>query len=307
MGNRITSEKLTDSQSLCLQIVTVTICVISLIPTLLLLISFILNSSFKQYLLIPVFQLLIAIILHSVYIFFPSNPEGVVCQIQGFFNVAFDLSVLLWTTVIAFFIYIVYHNNFPEEKSRRIVMIIVSIFVWLCPIIFGSIPIIVNDYKINKSRTCWLSNSIFVTTYCVINLVIMLLNFCIMAKLITDIKKDIGKDKTKEEFLAYRWRLWRFIIVQIIVYSPSFIEQVLGLIQGIDKYTMYYWWLIVRESIDALSGLMFVMVYGFNKQTYAEMKDAFCCKKTIEGEISERAGSILLDIENNDQDATSEY
>ena len=302
MGNKIEFDKLTEQESFLLQIITVTICVISLIPTLLLMISFILNKSFKQYLLIPVFQLLIAIILHSISFFFQSSPDGIVCKIQGFFNVTFDLSVLLWTTVIAFFLYSVYHDTFPEEKSKKKGMIIISIFSWICPIIVGLIPIRFDEYKIYKSRTCWLSSSGFVITYSLLNLVIMIVNFFILVKLITDIKRDMGKDKTKAEFKAYRRRLWRFIIVQLIAYSPSLIEQILALIQGINNYSLFYWWLVVRESIDALTGFLFVSVYGFNKQTYAEMKNALCCKKSIEGEISARTGSILVDIENHDKD-----
>lgn len=267
--------------------------IISIVPNLLIIFHFFITK-YNRNNIIYVFQLAISSILHSVSFIIPNK----LCKIQGFLNLTFELSSILWTTSISFFINTIYHNTFTTQKEKNKSMVVVSLFAWIIPIIIGIIPLIIDDFTIDKGIMCWLNNNALTIAYCIYVLLIMAENFYLMIKLMIEIKRELKHDATLNQTLH---SLSRYVTIQLVVYAPFIAEQMFGLFQGIDTYTVSFGWVLLREGIDSLSGALFAFCYGFSSQMLKETKEAILCSKSYVA-IRTRTTSFLEDGDNGKND-----
>lgn len=261
--------------------------VISIIPNLIIIFHFCITK-YPRDNIIYVFQLAISSILHSTSFIFSSN----FCQLQGFLNLTFELSSLLLTTSISFFINTIYHSIFPTQKEKNKSLLIVSSFSWTIPFLIGVIPLIIGDFSRDKSIICWLTNDALIIAYCISVLLIIAENFYLMVTLMVQIKKELQHDPS---LIQNFHSLSRYITIQLVVYAPFLAEQFFGLVQGIDSYTVSFGWVMLREGIDALSGALFAFCYGFSAQMIREVKEKIMCGKNNYTAIRSRTNSLLED------------
>ena len=268
--------------------------VISIVPNVILIFHFCITKNTRDN-LCYVFQLAISSILHSISFIFSSN----FCKLQGFLNLTFELSSLLITTSISFFINTIYYNIFPTKKEKNKSLLIVSSFAWLIPLIIGIIPLIIDDFRPDKSIICWLNNDALIIAYCIFVLLIIAENFYLMLTLMLEIKRELKNDPSLIQNLH---SLSRYVTIQLVVYAPFLIEQFFGLVQGIDTYTVSFGWVLLREGIDALSGALFAFCYGFSAQMLREVKEAIMCRKNYTA-ISSRTNSLMDDVKEDANDS----
>ena len=105
---------------------------------------------------------------------------------------------------------------------------------------------------------------------------IILLNIFFVIKIHITFKKEF---KNEEEFVRKLInKLKLYPIVQVISFLPATVNRIYNIVS--DKENFYL--LMVQGIFDAITGLMFAFVFGFNNQVRKSLWDCIkriCCKK----------------------------
>ncbi len=108
-----------------IKFINITLGIISITGCLLILISFLLFSNIRSFVLEMVFYLALSCLMHTFayIIYFPKHEEDSVsnaCQLQGFSMVLFSQAQFIWTSLISFSIFrsVIYLKEISTKNSR---------------------------------------------------------------------------------------------------------------------------------------------------------------------------------------------
>ncbi len=130
---------------------------------------------------------------------------------------------------------------------------------------------------------CWIAvgqysdaSNIATIVYYSLSWLIILLNGYFVIKVILTLRRDF---KSEEDLVKkYTNKLKLYPLVQVISFIPATVNRVYNLIDNRENFYL----LLIQGIFDALTGLMFAFVFGFNYQVRKSLGDCFaglCCKR----------------------------
>ena len=212
--------------------------------------------------------------VNSLFSLIPTNltlsDDGILCQIQGFSVQFFCLTSVLWTGVIALFLYmqVILQKEDIEKYFRILLLITLSL-----SIIFAVIPLIRRDYAY-VGGWCWITTSneraiiyrdvlfyawIWLTIACIIY---------VYYRVIRKIKADLTfKETFLDEGKVLVNKLMWYPLIIVICFTPI---TALRIAQAMDS-NVQIWFVIFSTALNNLLGCLNAIVYGFNDSVRSEV------------------------------------
>ena len=233
------------------------------------------------------FNLCISCIIFMISYLFPlvNNPNGTfICRIQVFLGSFGDTSSLILTTVITLMANITfkYHQLLKNDKTKKIIIFIIIAISYLIPSIISIIFFLFGDVgKVQDNHYCWIRNYDIKLIYGIVIILFFIINLISMLKLLCYIKSIIKNSYGNQNslFKIYFIKLLFYVLVQIIIYLPTIFHSLYRILKSEIIYEKIPIWLdIVLQLIRSLEGILFPIVYCYNKKILKEIKLLFFCK-----------------------------
>ncbi len=219
------------------------------------------------------------------------------CYIQAFLMVWFEISQMLWCSIIAYYLYdnvINFDYQVDEKrtdddeeshkKKRRRQRIKLLFIGFVLPIIMPILGICFRLFGAS-GRYCWVITSVDSTwgrVYggLIYTIVYMLLIFNIMITcFVVRFLYKIKNHDNKEAISRYIWLLVRYPLIQIICVLPITINRIVFFINGSYSTPIE----VTALLFNSIQGLAYSIGYGYTdkvKSTLLECLDkVFCCNK----------------------------
>ena len=214
------------------------------------------------------------------------SDDGILCKIQGFSLQFFCLASVLWTGVIALFLYmqVILHKEDIEKYFRILLLITLSL-----SIIFAVIPLITRDYAY-VGGWCWITARneraiiyrdalfyawIWLTIACIIY---------VYYRVIRKIKADLTfKDTFLDEGKVLVNKLMWYPLIIVICYTPI---TALRISQAFDS-NVPIWFISFSTALKNLLGCLNAIVYGFNDSVKSEVANYLFRKVTTESFLTD--------------------
>ena len=259
------------------------------------------------------FNLSISCIIFMISYLFPlvNNPNGTItCRIQVFLGSFGDTSCLIFTTVITLMANITfkYHQLLKDDKTKKIITLTIIAISYLIPTIISSIFFLFGDVgKVQDNHYCWIRNYDIKLYYGIVIIFFFLINLLSMLKLLCYIKSIIKNSYGNQNslFKTYFIKLLLYVLVQIIIYLPTVFHSLSRVLNTEIIYEKVPFWLdIILQLVRSLEGLIFPIVYCYNRKILKEIKLLFKCKL---GKKKKTKYKVITDYENEQNEEEKKY
>ena len=223
-----------------------------------------------------------------------SDGRNAVCQIQGFLILWFDLSQVIWATLVCYSVYLYIVINSEYNKCRRIKYIIIGFIIpfaiSLALLCFGLVG--------SGKYFCWLDidkniNYVLgIIIYC-FSWIFFFFSIYFIQRVIFFLEKNFTDKQEKEIICNYIQKIRIYPIIQCLSILPTtisfmFSEDVL------KRNIIFDYWDTIFIS---LQGLFYTIVFGLNpiiKNRIQEILHKCCCFNQEEDLIRENYNSNEL-------------
>ena len=259
-----------------------------LIPNCILVLLIILRKKFHNSENVLVFQLSIACICFIFSYFFPKldnitvdgvEKETIVCKLQMFINVVFDLMTMLFTLCIACMNYYAFILPEKTEANKTKILKIMSIISWVIPLLYGIFCVFVNKQSLGATKICWPRSTVVVLVFTLLIIGIFILNMYYVIRLLVLIKRSISGENYDIKYKSYFWHLIWYILAQLVTHIPflfDIIRHAVARFSG-EQFFDVLWEKLLRDISKTITGLLFAFVYCFTLEKWDELKKMFCC------------------------------
>lgn len=267
-------------------LITKIISFLSIIPCLIIFISFIAmkNRTFRESV---AFQLSISCMLHSLSFVLPliynpiNEPEKLICTFQSVLSTVFDLTSLSLTTSISF---IAYKTSIGDSATTKLEKYITFGVAWFIPIIIG---LFVAFYGNNHSGTnliCFPRSLPIMFIFSILSLIIFIANIVCVCLLMREVSSIVVFKNCKEKSKVL-FECFKYILTQTITYGPFLIDIALKIknelkqIKPTKGKKIYHCWIYFKDLTQCGTGLVFAIVYGLTPNIKEFISDLFSKKR----------------------------
>ena len=244
-------------------------------------------------------QLVISCIIHIIPYLFPPLKDieqkepydyiNPLCGIQVFFGSFSNFCVSIFSTAIPCLTYLRFSGTQISEKNEKIIKLYLPILSWGIPLILSAIFTIVGRKHNEEDYYCWFKDDYIVLIHNIFTVVCLFVIYGLFWKIKYDVKKEINKSggqiKYMKRLLKYNVLVYTTMILIIIgVISDLFVSQ--------DQKVLYYFFCILKYSMDCLLYPINACIFCFQKITRQEFFDIFG-RKEITDEQQKKENSLV--------------
>ena len=257
-------------------------------------------------------QLVISCIIHIIPYLFPPLKDieqkepydyiNPLCGIQVFFGSFSNFCVSIFSTAIPCLTYLRFSGTQISEKNEKIIKLYLPILSWGIPLILSAIFTIVGRKHNEEDYYCWFKDDYIVLIHNIFTVVCLFVIYGLFWKIKYDVKKEINKSggqiKYMKRLLKYNVLVYTTMILIIIgVISDLFVSQ--------DQKVLYYFFCILKYSMDCLLYPINACIFCLQKITLQEFFDIFG-RKEITDEEQKKENSLvnmLMDESKNNRES----
>jgi hypothetical protein len=270
----------------------------------------------------PAFELIVQLsvsslintISHLILFIPPNNPtyNKTTCLVQGFSMLFSELSILIISTMISFYIWRTKAVSATHEKFNSKERIICLLINYVTPLLISSACI--NAIGEN-GKWCWIDKK-FSTSLALLDylaawiLIIMNIIFACLTMKITNENLHSEEIKNRKEYVK---KLSRYPMISFLCWIPATTNRIISMLEYVNNtdYDLGFYFEIVNIILFSIQGLLYAIVSFTSVESGKNLKyilSKLCCVSCCKKKIDDKPHDDLTEyLSVNDKRMTTVY